>query len=63
MSFDFSNIPVKCQLCWYCQREEGFCGWEYDENEPKLPFVDNCDEFKFEVLYLIDFLDTVVFKK
>ena len=54
-----SDIPIKCHLCYYCMKEVGFCGWEYDENEPKLPFIETCEEFKFEPLYLIDYLESV----
>lgn len=52
-----TKIPMKCRVCYHANREEGFCQWEYDEDEPKLPFVKNCDEFKFEILFLIDVLE------
>lgn len=56
MSEKECEVPISCKICWHNRREEGFCGWEYDENEPKLPYVDTCEEFKFEPLYLIEYL-------
>lgn len=54
------EIPMKCRICYYCNREEKFCTWKYDKNEPELPFIEACEEFKFEVLYLIDVLESLV---
>ncbi len=45
-------IPIKCRLCRECNREDGYC-----EIEPKSGFAENCDEFTFEPLYLIDYLE------
>ena len=50
------SVPISCKICYHANREEGFCGWEYEEGEPKLPFIDTCEEFKFEPLFLIDYL-------
>ena len=52
-----SEIPIKCRICYHCNREERFCQWEDGDNASKLPFTEDCDEFKFEVLFLIDVLE------
>ena len=54
------DIPVKCRICYNCNREEKYCMWEYDEGEPKLPFEEYCDEFKFEPLFLVDLLEAMM---
>lgn len=45
-------IPIKCQLCRECCREEEYC-----EIVPKLGFAENCLDFIFEPLYLVDYLE------
>ena len=54
------RIPIKCRICYFCNREEGFCDWKHFEGEPNLPFIDLCEEFKFEPLYLVDILEEII---
>ncbi len=51
---DEFNIPISCKICWHCQREDRKCGLE-----PDSPFLESCGEFKFEPLYLIDYLKEI----
>ena len=53
-------IPVKCRICFFANREEGFCSYEYGKGEPKLPFLGDCEEFKFEPLFLVELLEEMV---
>lgn len=47
------KIPIQCQLCSLCQREQAICSLE-----PDKPFINiACEEFKFYPPYLVDYLE------
>ena len=45
-------IPIKCKICYHCSREEEKC---YFDGEQEC--IEDCEEFQFEPLYLVDFLE------